>query len=64
MNGLEYACLIIDVSLGFIIVFLALINFIEPGNHFRKIIGVSGLSVGVICTVITFVLFGLQWIHI
>ena len=58
MNGLEYVCLIIDVFLGFIIVFLALINYIEPGNNFRKIIGGSGLSVGVICTVITFVYLG------
>ena len=58
MNGLEHACLIIDVFLGFIILFLAFINYIEPGNNLRKIIGIIGLSIGSICTVITFVYLG------
>jgi hypothetical protein len=58
MNGLEYACLIIDFSLGFIIAFLALINYIEPENNQRKKIGILGLIIGVICTVITCVYLG------
>ena len=58
MNGLEYACLIIDFFLGFIIAFLALINYIEPGNNLRKKIGILGLIIGVICTVITCVYLG------
>ena len=58
MNGLEHACLIIDVLLGFIILFLAFINYIEPGSSLRKIIGIKGLSIGAICTVINCVYLG------
>jgi hypothetical protein len=55
MNGLEHAFLIIDVSLGFIILCLAFINYSEPGNNLRKIIGIIGLSIVAICTLINFV---------
>ena len=58
MDGLEHACLIIDFLLGFVILFLAFINYIEPGNNLRKIIGIIGLCIGAICTVITFVYLG------
>jgi hypothetical protein len=58
MYSLEYSAMIIDVSLGFIVAFLALINYIEPGNNFKPITGILGLATGVICLVITGVYLG------
>ena len=58
MYSLEYSAMIIDVSLGFIVAFLALINYIEPGNNFKPITGIFGLATGVICLVITGVYLG------
>jgi hypothetical protein len=58
MYSLEYSAMIIDVSLGYIVAFLALINYIEPGNNFKPITGILGLATGVICLVITGVYLG------
>ena len=58
MYSLEYSAMIINVSLGCIITFLALINYIEPGNDFKPITGILGLATGVICLVITGVYLG------
>ena len=58
MYSLEYAALLIDVSLGFIIAILALINYVEERNNLKNIIGVLGLAIGAICTIITCVYLG------
>ena len=58
MYNLEYAAVIIDISLSFIIAFLALINYLEPRNNLKKTIGIFGLAIGVICAVITGVYLG------
>ena len=58
MYNLEYASMIIDVSLGCIVTLLALINYIEPRNNFKMGTGLLGLAIGVICLVITGVYLG------
>ena len=58
MYSLEYAALVIDVSLGFIIMVLAIIHVTEPGNKFEKISGILGLIIGAISTIITCVYLG------
>ena len=58
MYSLEYSAIIIDVSLGFFIAFLSLINYLEPGNNCKKEIGLFGLVIGVICAAITGVYLG------
>ena len=56
--SLEYSAFIIDVSLGFIIAIIALIHYVEPGNNFKNITGILGLSIGIISAVITCVYLG------
>ena len=58
MYSLEYAALVIDVSLGFIIMVLAIIHVTEPGHKFEKISGILGLIIGAISTIITCVYLG------
>ena len=58
MYSLEYASLIIDISLGFIIFILAIINYVEPGNKLVNTTGIIGLSIGAICFVLTGVYLG------
>jgi hypothetical protein len=55
MYSLEYAALIIDVSLGFICTVLGLIYYLEPGKPLEKQSGLIGLIAGVITTVLTVV---------
>ena len=55
MYSLEYAALIIDVSLGFICTFLGLINYLEPGKPFEKNSGLIGLISGIVVAVLTVV---------
>ena len=52
MYSLEYAALIIDVSLGFICTVLGLIYYLEPGKPLEKQSGLIGLIAGVITTVL------------
>ena len=52
---LEYACLIIDIILGFICTILALFHFFESGKFFEKYTGLIGLISGVITFVLTLV---------
>lgn len=58
MYGLEYAALIIDVSLGFVITMLAIINYIDKGNKFQNTTGLIGIIIGAICCIITCVYLG------
>ena len=58
MYSLEYSALIIDISLGCLITFLALINYIEPRNGFKIGTGLFGLATGFISLVITGVYLG------
>lgn len=55
MYSLEYAALIIDVSLGFICTVLGLIYYLEPGKPLEKQSGLIGLISGVITAVLTVV---------
>ena len=55
MYSLEYAALIIDVSLGFICTVLGLIYYLEPGKPLEKQSGLIGLISGVITAVLTIV---------
>ena len=55
MYSLEYAALILDVSLGFICTFLGLIHYLEPGKPFEKNSGLIGLISGIVVAVLTVV---------
>ena len=52
---LEYATLIIDITLSFICALLALFHFFESGKFFEKYTGLIGLISGVITFVLTLV---------
>ena len=52
---LEYAALIIDITLSFICALLALFHVFESGKFFEKYTGLIGLISGVITLVLTFV---------
>ena len=55
MYGLEYASLILDVTLGFICAVLGLLHYFDVAKPFEKISGIIGLSTGVITFILTLV---------
>ena len=55
MYGLEYSSLILDIILGFICSLLGLLHYFNIGKLFEKIIGLIGLSAGIIIFVLTLV---------
>jgi len=55
MYGLEYSSLIIDIILGMLCIILGLFSYFDIFKNSQKIIGIIGLSSGVICFILTLV---------
>ena len=55
MYGLEYSSLIIDIILGSVCIILALFSYFDIIKNFGKLLGIIGLSSGVICFILTLV---------
>lgn len=55
MYSLEYAAVVVDVSLGFICFVLSLIHYLEPGKPLEKNSGLIGVISGIIIAALTII---------